>query len=165
MLLRSLKVKKKKSNKKLNIKTMKLKILSFSGGGFTSESVESVTLMTGGWELTILEDHAPLLASMKPSTMYIIYTDENGVEKRDDFAVWSGVIEVSHDSVKVMSDMFVDIEDLDKDRAEREKFEAEKLMEKYKTSDNRVDMDKFIEAEDMLLKSIAQLKLSDKDRR
>jgi len=144
---------------------MKLKILSFSGGGFTSETVESVTLMTGGWELTILEDHTPMLASMKPSTMYIIYTDENWVEQRDDFAVWSGVIEVSNNSVKVMSDMFVDIEDLDKDKAEREKFEAEKLMEKYKGSENRVGMDKFIEAEDMLLKSLAQLKLSDKDRR
>ncbi len=144
---------------------MKLKILSFSGWGFSSESVKSVTLMTWGWELTILEDHCPLLASMKPSTMYIIYTDENWVEKRDDFAVWSWVVEVSNSSVKVMSDMFIDIEDLDKEKAEREKFEAEKLMEKYKNSDKVVDMDKFIEAEDMLLKSIAQLKLSDKERR
>lgn len=143
---------------------MKLKILSFSGWGYKSENVTSVTLMTGGWELTILDDHSPLLASMKPSTMYIIYVDENWVEKRDDFAVWSWVVEVSHSSVKVMSDMFIDIEDLDKERAEREKFEAEKLMEKYKNSDKVVDMDKFIQAEEMLLKSIAQLKLSNKDR-
>jgi hypothetical protein len=32
-------------------------------------------------------------------------------------------------------------------------------MDKYKQSKDRVDMEKFIEAEDMLLKSIAQLKL------
>jgi F0F1-type ATP synthase epsilon subunit len=60
-----------------------------------------------------------------------------------------------------MADMLVDIEDLDKDRAERARQEALDLMEKYKNAKDRVDMEKFIEAEDMLLKSIAQLKLYD----
>jgi len=34
-------------------------------------------------------------------------------------------------------------------------------MEKYRDSNDKMDMEKYIEAEDMLLKSIAQLKLSD----
>jgi hypothetical protein len=34
-------------------------------------------------------------------------------------------------------------------------------MEKYKDSKDKVDMERFIQAEDMLLKSIAQLKLSE----
>ncbi len=93
--------------------------------------------------------------------MYIIYTDRNGVDIRDDFAVGSGVVEVSNSEVKVMSDMLVDIEDLDIDTAERAKKEAMELMDRYKDAKDRVDMEKFIEAEDMLLKSIAQLKLYD----
>jgi hypothetical protein len=34
-------------------------------------------------------------------------------------------------------------------------------MSKYKNAKDKVDMERYIEAEDMLLKSIAQLKLSD----
>jgi hypothetical protein len=34
-------------------------------------------------------------------------------------------------------------------------------MEKYKDSKDKIDMDKFIAAEDMLLKSLVQLKLGD----
>lgn len=140
---------------------MELKILSFWGEAFSSKEVTSATLMTGVGEITILEDHAPLLTSIKPSTMYVVYKDSHGIEKRDDFAVGSGVVEVSNSTVKIMADMLVDIDDLDLDKAERARQEALKLMEKYRDAKDKVDMEKFIEAEDMLLKSIAQLKLGD----
>lgn len=140
---------------------MKLKILSFGGEAFSSETVSSVTLMTAIGEITVLDDHAPLLTSIKPSTLYVVYKDQHGLEKRDDFAVGSGVVEVSNSSVKIMADMLVDVEDLDLDQAQRAREEALQLMEKYKDAKDRVDMEKFIEAEDMLLKSIAQLKLGD----
>lgn len=140
---------------------MKLKILSFSGEIFSSTKVISTTIMTTSWEITILDNHNPLLTSVKPSTMYIIYKDETWLEKRDDFAIWSWVVEVSHNSVKILADMLVDIEDLDTERAERARQEAIILMEKYRDSKNKIDMEKYIEAEDMLLKSIAQLKLSE----
>ena len=138
---------------------MKLKILSFGGEAFSSETVVSATIMTWIGEITVLDDHAPLLTSIKPSTMYVVYKDSHGIEKRDDFAIGSGVVEVSHSSVKIMADMLVDIDDLDLDKAERAREEALALMEKYKDAKDKVDMEKFIEAEDMLLKSIAQLKL------
>lgn len=143
---------------------MKLKILSFGGQSFSNENVVSATIMTQMGEITILDNHAPLITAIKPSTMYIIYKDENGVDFRDDFAVGSGVVEVSNSEVKVMSDMLVDIEDLDVDNAERAKKEALELMEQFKDAKDRVDMEKFIEAEDMLLRSIAQLKLYDLKR-
>ena len=138
---------------------MKLKILSFSGEIFSSDNVESATVMTTSWEITILDEHAPLLSSIKPSTMYIIYKDESWKSKRDDFAIWSWVIEVSHSNVKIMADMLIDIEDLDTERAERARKEAIVLMEKYRDSKDKIDMEKYVEAEDMLLRSIAQLKL------
>ena len=140
---------------------MKLKILSFGGEAFSSETVSSVTLMTAIGEITVLDDHAPLLTSIKPSTLYVVYKDEHGLEKREDFAVGSGVVEVSDSSVKVMADMLVDIESLDVDQAQKAREEALALMEKYRDAKDKMDMEKFIEAEDMLLKSIAQLKLTD----
>jgi len=60
-----------------------------------------------------------------------------------------------------MADMLIDVEEVDLDQAKLAKERAIALMEKYKHAKDRVDMEKFIEAEDMLLKSIAQLKLYD----
>ncbi len=141
---------------------MKLKILSFGGETFSSEQVQSVTLMTGMGEVTILDNHAPLLTSVRPSTMFVKYISDKWTEKREDFAIGSGVVEISHNQVKIMADMLVDIEDLDVDKAERARIEALELMEKFKDSKDKMDMEKFIEAEDQLLKSIAQLKLGQK---
>ncbi len=57
--------------------------------------------------------------------------------------------------------MLIDVEEVDLDQAKLAKERALELMDKYKHAKDRVDMEKFIEAEDMLLKSIAQLKLYD----
>ena len=140
---------------------MQLKILSFSGKGFSHDNVISATLMTWIGEITILENHSPLLSYIKPSTMYIIYKDENSIEHRDDFAILSWVVEVRNNKVKIMTGMLVDIENIHKGKSERAKEEALKLMEKYKDAKDRVDMEKFIEAEDLLQKSIIQSKLYD----
>ncbi|MDD2907747.1 MAG: ATP synthase F1 subunit epsilon [Candidatus Gracilibacteria bacterium] len=140
---------------------MKLKMLSFSGKSFISDDVVSITLMTTIGEITILDNHSPLLTSIKPSTLYFLYIDSSGVEKRDDYAVGKGFVEVSDNEVKIMVDMLVDIDDLDVGVAERARNKAIELMEKYRDSTDKLDMEKYIEAEDMLLKSIAQLKLSD----
>jgi F0F1-type ATP synthase epsilon subunit len=61
--------------------------------------------------------------------------------------------------MKILVDMLITVDSVDTKTAEKAKLEAEKLMEKYKNAKDRVDMEKFIEAEDMLLKNIAQLKL------
>lgn len=143
---------------------MKLKILSFSGENFKNDNVISVTVMTKSGEITILDHHSPMIASLEPCVLYIQYYDENNITQREDFAVGSGVVEVHNSSVKVMADMLIDIEEVDLDQAELAKTRALELMEKYKHSKDQVDMEKFIEAEDMLLKSIAQLKLYDLKR-
>jgi len=140
---------------------VKLQILSFGGKTFESDKVVSITIMTKSWEITILDKHTPLITVIKPSTMYIIYKDENNMQVREDFVVWWGILEVSWSNVKIMADLIIDIEEVDRDKAEEAKIKAEELMKKYKDSKDKVDMEKFIEAEDMLLKSIAQLKLSD----
>jgi F0F1-type ATP synthase epsilon subunit len=93
--------------------------------------------------------------------MYLIIRNEKGEERRDDFAIGSGVVEVKDSHVKIMSDMLIDIEDINILKAEHARTFALELMEKYKNSKDRIDMERFIEAEDMLLKSIAQLKLYD----
>ena len=140
---------------------MNLTILSFDWKKIERSNVVSVTLMTKAWEITVLDKHTPLITSVKPSTMYYIYTDENNIDQRDDVAIWNWVVEISNSNVKIMIDMLVDIEDLDKEHLQRAKIEAQEQMDKYKNSKDKLDMEKFIEAEDALLKSIASLKLYD----
>ncbi|NDK08035.1 hypothetical protein EOM39_02195 [Candidatus Gracilibacteria bacterium] len=141
---------------------MKVNIYSFNGENFSSEKVISVTMMTMMGEITILDRHTPLLSAFKPSTLFLLYKDENGVDYRNDFAVGSGFVEVKDSEVKILTDMLIDVEDqkdIDKNAVELAKADALALMEKYKQGKDRIDMEKFIEAEDNLMKSIAQLKL------
>ncbi len=140
---------------------MKLKIFSFSGESFGSDEVKSVTLMTAVWEITVLDNHAPLLTSIRPSTIMVVYV-KDWIEKEENFAVWKWIVEISYNNIKIMADMLVDTKWLDTELAQNARDRAIALMEKYRDSKEKVDMEKFIEAEDMLLKSIAQLKLSDK---
>jgi hypothetical protein len=55
--------------------------------------------------------------------------------------------------------MLVTTENANFEKANNAKKEAEKLMEKYKNSKDRIDMEKFIQAEDSMLKAIAELKI------
>ena len=138
---------------------MKLKIFSFSWGSFTSDSVVSVTFMSSVWEMTILENHSPLLTRVVPSNISVIYLNDSKEKVEEDFAIWKWIVEVSDDWTKIMTDMLVDMEQIDVEEAEKARQRAIELMEKYKNSQEKVDMEQYIEAEDLLLRSVAQLKL------
>ena len=138
---------------------MKLKIFSFSWGSFTSDSVVSVTFMSSVWEITILENHSPLLTSVVPSNISVIYLNDSKEKVEEDFAIWKWIVEVSDDWTKIMTDMLVDMEQIDVEEAEKARQRAIESMEKYKNSQEKVDMEQYIEAEDLLLRSVAQLKL------
>jgi len=140
---------------------MKIEILSFTWNLFKSDNVESVTATTKVWEITILENHTPLVTVLAPSIVSIVYTNEAWEKAEADFAVWGWVLEVSNSSVKILIDMLITVDDLDIDKAEKAKNKATALIEKYKDAKDKVDMEKFIAAEDMLLKSVAELKLGD----
>lgn len=138
---------------------MKLEILSFNWKLFKSHSVLSVTAMTKMWEITVLDNHSSLITSLKPSVLRVVHTDENNMRQEEDFAIWGWILEVAHSSVKILIDMLVTVTDVNLDLAEKARLSAIETMEKYKDYKDRIDMEKFVEAQDMLLKSIAQLKL------
>lgn len=138
---------------------MKLEILSFNGKLFKHRNVSSVTAMTTSGEVTLLNHHIPLITALKPSVLKVKYKDENSMEREENFAIGWGILEVANSSMKVLIDMLVWLDDVDVNMAEKARLSALEAMERYKNSKDKVDMEKFVEAEDMLLKSIAQLKL------
>jgi len=137
---------------------MKLEILSFTWKLFTHEDVVSINVMTKAWEITILNNHSALVASLVPSVIKIRYIQDS-IKKEEDFAIWTWILETSHSQVKILIDMLVSVDEIDVNYAEQAKQNALNLLEKYKNAKDKVDMDSFIEAEDNLLKSVAQLKL------
>lgn len=137
---------------------MKLEILSFTWNLFDSNSVKSIYAITKAWAITVLKDHAALITSLRPWVIEVQYTKGDEV-KTEDFAIWGWVLEVSNNKVKILVDMLITVKDANPEKAEKAKLEAEKLMEKYKNSKDKIWMEEFIKAEDIMLKSIAELKL------
>ena len=137
---------------------MKLEILSFTWDLFNSDSVDSVYAITKAWAITVLKDHAALITSLKPWVVEVKYT-RNNENKIENFAIWWWVLEVSNNKVKILVDMLITSRNANPKKAEEAKIKAEKLMEKYKDSKDKIWMDEFIQAEDIVLKSIAEMKL------
>lgn len=138
---------------------MKLEILSFNWKLFKSREVVSVTALTTSWEITVLDKHIPLITRLKPSVLKVIFKDQNNITQTENFAIWGWILEVANSSIKILIDMLVSANDLDTEMAEKARQKAVETMEIYKNSKDKVDMEKFVEAEDLLLKSLAQLKL------
>lgn len=135
---------------------MKLKIYSFSWENFISDDVNSLSFMSSEWELTIMENHSPLLTNLKPSDINIVI-NKDWKKIEENFAIWKWIVEVSSNNIKIMTDMFLEMWKINFEEAESARKKALELMKKY--SEDKVNMEKYIEAEDMLLKSIAQLKI------
>lgn len=138
---------------------MKLEILSFNWKLFKSHNVTSIVVTTKAWEITILDNHLALITSLKPSVLKVTYIDKNNMKQEENFAIWWWILETVDSNVKILIDMLVTVNDINIDLAEKAKQKALEMMEIYKHSKDKIDMEKFIEAQDMLLKSIAQLKL------
>lgn len=138
---------------------MKLKVISFTWDAFSNDDVVSLTFVSKMWEITILNNHEPLITDLRPWILKIVYKDKHGAKHVENFAIGWWIVEIQHSDVKVLADMLVSTDSLDVKKAEEAEKEARELMEKYKHSKDIVDMEKFIEAQDMLMKSIAQLKL------
>jgi len=138
---------------------MKLEVISFSWELFKSDNVESLSTITKSWEITVLNNHSPLITSVVPWVLTVNHITDNWENKLEEFAIWRWILEVWNNNCKVLVDMLVSSEDIDMDKAEKAKQDAINMMEKYKNSKDKIDMDAFIKAEDMLLKSIAQLKI------
>lgn len=117
--------------------------------------VDSLTLPTQLGEITILKNHLPLVANLKPGE---IRYKTGG--KQDFFAVSGGVIEVKKDhDVIVLADTAEFGHEIDVERAEEAKARAQKLM-----SENVVDQEKFAEAAAALEKNLARLRVAHKHR-
>jgi len=87
------------------------------------ESVDSVTVPTASGEAGILPNHAPLISALKPGILS--YTLKGTTER---LAVSGGFVEVSSNSVSVLTDTAEVASEIDAETARAERDAAEKAL-------------------------------------
>ena len=93
-------------------------------GKYFDRNVEELIVQTEEYVLGILPNHAPLIAKVKVSKMYII---QNG--EKTCYAVGEGLINVSKDGVTLLLESIEGKDDIDINRAKRAQDRAEKRLE------------------------------------
>lgn len=117
--------------------------------------VKSVSVPTEDGMLTILPDHAPLVAVIKSGELKVV--EEGGEESV--FAVFSGVLDVRPESnVAVLVDRSENVSTIDLARAEQAVERARKLLEE-KSHESDVDFARF---EAMLEKELNRVRVATK---
>jgi len=116
-----------------------------------------VTTLEG--EITVLANHTPLVAAVKPGEVKIAEVPS----KNRTMAISEGVIEIKNNVVSLLVQKAERAEELDRQKIEEAKKAAEKMIEKAR----RAGMDKreFVTLETALQREIARFKVYEKYRK
>ncbi len=88
-----------------------------------SDEIDSVVVPGGEGELGILPSHAPIVSTLAPGELRY---RKGGQETS--LAIGTGIVEVSHDRVSVLTDMALGAEEVDESAVERAIEAAKKAM-------------------------------------
>lgn len=116
------------------------------------ETVEGVTFPTVEGEITVLPDHLPIIAAIKPGELKI---KKDGKEKF--LSITRGVLEVDGKTITLLTDAAETVETIDEKRAEQAKQRAEEIMSK-----TRKDEEGYTEAVAELERALSRLKIARK---
>ena len=103
--------------------TLKLEIVTPEAIAF-SQDVEMVTLPGAEGELGIYPQHVPVLTTLKPGELRIV---KDGQESA--MAVGEGFVEITGDSVSILTDMALGAENIDAEAAEAAVQRAQAAMQ------------------------------------
>ena len=106
--------------------TMEVRLVSPEKVLFTGEATQVVTRTLGGGEIAFLPGHAPFLAALVENHTRVTLADGSVL----DVAVHGGFVQVSGNTVSLLSDVAELGEHIDRARAVRAKESAEELLRK-----------------------------------
>lgn len=113
-------------------------------------NIQQVTVPTREGEITVLPKHVPLVSVLTPGVLEL--TDENN--KQDVISVSGGFVEVLRNKVVILADTAERAREIDLERAEEARKEAEKSIGEIK----REDKERFAEISTSLAKELARTK-------
>lgn len=118
--------------------------------------IDQISLPTENGQITILPKHLSLVSTIKHGELIIKNGDENIL-----MAVYGGFIEVRKNQVRVMTDIAERMDEIDAEKAERARQEAERRLREK----DRMDDVAFADTVAALEKSLARLKVARKKRK
>lgn len=126
------------------------------------QRVKKLIVTTLEGEVTILAQHTPLVAAIKPGAVSIAEIHGNS-EKERTMAVSEGVIEIRDNTVRLLVQKAERAEELDRQKIEEAKKAAEKMIENARKIG--ADTREFASLETSLQREIARLKVYEKYRK
>lgn len=129
--------------------SLKLEIITPEKVAF-SETVEGVVLPTESGEVGVLPGHIPLLTVVTPGKIQVSHEGN-----LDDIAVDKGFARVLGDTVSVLTEAAIDIEEIDIEEVEAAQKRAEVALQKART-EKEVDPAEIEKLESIIRFSIAQ---------
>jgi F-type H+-transporting ATPase subunit epsilon len=94
-----------------------------------SEAVDAVTIPTASGEIGILQNHAPLISSLKAGVLS--YTKSGATQR---MVIAGGFVEVSQNNVSILSDIAETVEEINVENARAERDSAERELGAWKGS-------------------------------
>lgn len=136
----------------LQLKNMSNKLIKFEivtpERTVLQEQVAQVTVPTKQGEITVLPGHIPLVASLMPGVIEIKKSDNNS----EVISVSGGFIEVLKNKVVILADTAERAEEIDVDRVEK----ARRQAEKTKTDMRHFDRERFVNISAQIAKELAR---------
>lgn len=118
------------------------------------EEVNQVTVPTTSGEITILPGHVALLSQIGVGEL-VAKKDKKEIS----IALTGGYIEISNDTVSILTNYAVRSEDIEISKAEEAKKRAERIMQE------KVSEEDFAQAQATLAKAVLELKVAERRRR
>jgi len=102
-----------------------------------SEAVDAVTIPTASGEVGILQNHAPLISSLKAGVLS--YTKEGATQR---MVIAGGFVEVSQNNVSILSDIAETADEINVENARIERETAERELGAWKGSVEEADTER-----------------------
>lgn len=126
------------------------------------QMVKKLIVSTLEGEITVLPEHTPLVAAIKPGEAIITESHGSG-DKGRVMAVSEGVIEIRENNVRLLIQKAQRVEELERGKIEEAKKMAEQMIEKAKKAG--ADKREFATLEAGLEREIARLRIFEKYRK
>lgn len=121
------------------------------------ETIRQITVPSKDGEITVLPDHTPLVASLKPGVLHVVKEDG----EPELISVSGGFIEVLKEKIVILADTAERAREIDLDRAQESYRRAEELKQKME----HVDREQFAEITAQIEKELARVKTAHRWRK
>ena len=135
-----------------------LQIITLSGV-FRDKEVFEVQVPTTAGSIVINGGHAPLVSSIKPGVLTVIYKRGDREDQQEKVGVYEGTVEVLHNVVNILVDEVDTPEDYNEAEAEKALARAKEMTEKAGSSVA------LAEAQSMMDRSAVRLQLASLKKR